>query len=201
MIDGWFMRKRIYTLKTFYYSGPEIRRYCIKHLGPDDHLYRIFYYDTEPLGKRGHNPITARAINFNNTPVAVAQRSLLESIKRTPGFALRLGNTEWRNNEWLLRPQRLKELLGGQIGVGDLREDDVEPRIEQRGVDIRIGLDIAVIAMKRLADLLILISGDADLVPILKFARREGMQVRLDPLRNPIQSELGEHIDFLQTRV
>jgi uncharacterized LabA/DUF88 family protein len=33
--------------------------------------------------------------------------------------------------------------------------------------------------MKRLADLLIIITGDADIVPALKLARREGMQVGL----------------------
>lgn len=60
MIDGWFMRKRIYRLKTFYYSGPEIRKYCLRHLKQNDYLYRIFYYDTEPLEKKGHNPISKK---------------------------------------------------------------------------------------------------------------------------------------------
>ncbi len=53
---------------------------------------------------------------------------------------------------------------------------------------MKIGLDIALIAMKRLADLLIIITGDADIVPALKLARREGMQVGLDPLGRPIPS-------------
>jgi len=58
MIDGWFMRKRVYQLKTFYYDGPNIRAYCLKFLRDTDSLYRIFYYDTEPLTLKGHNPIT-----------------------------------------------------------------------------------------------------------------------------------------------
>lgn len=64
MIDGWFMRKRIYSLRAFHYSGPEIREYCVSHLGDDDYLYRIFYYDTEPLGRRGRNPISKKAVDF-----------------------------------------------------------------------------------------------------------------------------------------
>jgi len=32
MIDGWFMRQRIYSFKTFYYNGDEIRKYCLRHL-------------------------------------------------------------------------------------------------------------------------------------------------------------------------
>ena len=109
MIDGWFMRKQIYRYKAFYYCGPEIRKYCLKHLRKEDYLYRIFYYDTEPLDKKGHNPITKKAIDFASTPVAVAQRELLESIKSTPDFALRLGKTVWKNNEWILAHDRLKD--------------------------------------------------------------------------------------------
>jgi len=72
---------------------------------------------------------------------------------------------------------------------------------KQKAVDMKIGLDIALIAMKRLADLLIIITGDADIVPALKLARREGMQVGLDPLGCPIQPELQEHVDFVTTKI
>ena len=200
MIDGWFMRKRIYRLKTFYYCGPEIRKYCLKHVRETDGLYRIFYYDTQPLEKKGHNPITGKAVDFGNTSVAIAQRKLLESIKSTPNFALRLGKTVWKNNEWILRPAKLKDLINKKISIDDLKEEDFVPLIKQKAVDIKMGLDIAWIATKKLADLLILISGDADIVPVLKFSRREGMQVGLDPLRNPIQSDLAEHVDFIDSK-
>ena len=64
-----------------------------------------------------------------------------------------------------------------------------------------MGIDIALIATKKIADLLIIIAGDADIVPALKMARREGMQVGLDPLRNPIRPELSEHVDFISSQV
>ena len=89
IIDGWFMRKRIYRLKAFKYSGPEIRKYCVKHLKEGDYLYRIFYYDTEPLDKTGHNPVTGKPINFGKTQVAIEQKELFNSIRKTPNFALR----------------------------------------------------------------------------------------------------------------
>ena len=54
MIDGWFMRKRVQYLKAFTYVGPEIRKYCLKHMKSGDYLYRIFYYDTLPLEKKGN---------------------------------------------------------------------------------------------------------------------------------------------------
>lgn len=201
MIDGWFMRKRVYALKVFHYDGPNIRNYCRSHLRENDYLYRIFYYDTEPLEKTGHNPVTKEMINFSKTPVAIAQRKLFESIKHTPNFALRLGSTVWRNRAWILNPNKFKALLKKEISVDDITEYDVSPHIEQKAVDMKIGLDIALIAIKKLADLLIIITGDADIVPALKFARREGMQVGLDPLRNQIRPELSEHVDFIATKI
>lgn len=201
MIDGWFMRKQIYEYKTFYYSGPEIRKYCLSHLKNNDYLYRIFYYDTEPLDKKGHHPITKKAIDFSQTKVALDQNKLLDSIKSTPNFALRLGKTVWKNNEWLLSHEILKALINKKMSIDQLKEDDLKPLIEQKAVDMKLGLDITYIAVRKLADLLIIITGDADIVPVLKFARREGMQVCLDPLRNPIRPELSEHVDFIATKI
>lgn len=202
VIDGWFMRKRIYKLKTFYYSGPEIRKYCLYHLKRgEDQLYRIFYYDTEPLSIKAHNPITNKFVDFSKTPTAIDQANLLESIKTTPNFALRLGTSYWVNKEWIVRPDKLKALLKNKISITDLNESDIYPRIEQKTVDMKIGLDIAYMAEKKVADKLIIITGDSDIVPALKFVRREGMQVGLDPLLSNIRPELAEHIDYLASRL
>ena len=201
MIDGWFMRKRIYQLKSFYYNGPNIREYCTKFLRPGEAIYRIFYYDTAPLLDKGHNPITKKFIDFGKTDVALGQNHLLASIRSTPNFALRLGKTRWRNKEWLLNTEKLKDLLNKKITVENLTEYDVSPLIEQKAVDMKMGLDIALIAIKRLADKLIIITGDADIVPALKLARREGMQVGLDPLWCRIQPELSEHVDFIESKI
>lgn len=197
MIDGWFMRKIIIWKKCFPYCGPEIRNYCLKHLKNGDTLYRIFYYDTDPLDKKGHCPVSKKFIDFGKTPVAEHQRQLLESIKTTPNFALRLGKTTWRNKEWVLSSRKLDDLLKKKITIDDLKDEDFKPLIQQKAVDMKLGLDITNIASKRIADLLIIITGDADIVPVLKYARREGMQVGLDPLRNHIRPELSEHVDFI----
>ncbi|NCC04602.1 MAG: NYN domain-containing protein [Proteobacteria bacterium] len=201
MIDGWFMRKRIYSLKSFHYDGPSIRDYCKRHLREGDCIYRIFYYDTMPLDKKGHHPVTGKSVDFSRSDVAKQQLALLDSIKKTPNFALRLGRTEWRNSNWVLSPEKTKLLLQGKITPADLGEFDVRPQIEQKTVDMKIGLDIATVAIKRLADLLVIITGDEDVVPVLKFARTEGMQVCLDPLWNPISPHLSEHVDFVSTKI
>lgn len=201
MIDGWFMRKRVYELKKFFYNGNNIRNYCMNFLKSEDSLYRIFYYDTKPLLEKGHNPVSKESINFSTTSVAIAQDKLLQSIKGTPHFALRLGKTVWRNKEWVLMYDKFKDLINKKMSIDDLEENDVKPLIVQKAVDMKIGLDIALIAIKKLADLLIIITGDADLVPALKLARREGMQVGLDALRCHIQPELAEHVDFITSYI
>jgi len=154
-----------------------------------------------PLDKKGHNPISKKVIDFSKTNVATHQEQLTDSIRKTPNFALLLGKTVWRDNAWLLNNDRFKELLSKKITVDNLADVDVMPRIEQKAVDMKIGLDIALIAMKRLSDLLIIIAGDADLVPALKLARKEGMQVCLDPLWANIRPELSEHVDFISTQI
>ena len=52
----------------------------------------------------------------------------------------------------------------------------------QKGVDIRIGLDIAWISLKRVVDVIVLVTGDSDFVPVMKFARKEGLKVILSPM-------------------
>jgi uncharacterized LabA/DUF88 family protein len=133
--------------------------------------------------------------------VAKAQAELLKSIKITPNFALRLGKTNWKNKAWILNNRKLKRLVNGSITRDNLQESDFVPDFEQKAVDMKIGLDLALIATKRLADVLILISGDSDMVPALKLARTEGMLVGLDPLRNHISDDLREHVDFVQDQL
>ena len=54
--------------------------------------------------------------------------------------------------------------------------------MKQKGVDMRIGVDIASLAYKKQVNQIILIAGDSDFVPAAKLARREGIDFVLDPL-------------------
>jgi uncharacterized LabA/DUF88 family protein len=65
----------------------------------------------------------------------------------------------------------------------------------QKGVDIRIGLDIAWISLKRVVDILVLVTGDSDFVPVMKFARKEGLKVYLETMGHGVRRELKAHAD------
>lgn len=71
--------------------------------------------------------------------------------------------------------------------------------VNQKGVDMKIGVDIASLAYKKQVDKIVLISGDSDFVPAAKLARREGIDFVLDPMWVDIKPELFEHIDGLRT--
>ncbi|MBF0111054.1 MAG: NYN domain-containing protein [Magnetococcales bacterium] len=79
----------------------------------------------------------------------------------------------------------------------DFGEDDVSLILRQKGVDMRIGLDIASMTLKKQADTIILVTGDSDFVPAAKLARREGVEFILDPMWQNVNDDLFEHIDGL----
>lgn len=78
-------------------------------------------------------------------------------------------------------------------------ENDVKFGLRQKGVDMRIGIDISSITLKRQADTIILVTGDSDFVPAAKFARREGVEFIVDPLWQSVNSDLSEHVDGIQS--
>ena len=88
----------------------------------------------------------------------------------------------------------------GKISIADLKEEDFVLSVQQKGVDIKIGVDIASLAYKHQVDQIILISGDSDFVPAAKLARREGIDFILDPMWADIKSDLFEHIDGLKSQ-
>jgi uncharacterized LabA/DUF88 family protein len=81
-----------------------------------------------------------------------------------------------------------------------LTDNDFKPSFEQKGVDMRIGLDIAQYANGRVVERIILISEDTDCIPAMKHARKAGLQVVLITLSTShLAPELKEHCDFERT--
>ena len=122
-----------------------------------------------------------------------------KSLKKQRKVALRMGKLQVASPPWVLRSERVKELLAGTIQVGDLKDEDFRPDIQQKGVDMKIGLDIASISNRRLADQIVLVTGDSDFVPAVKYARREGIDLVLDSLDAPVPEDLLEHVDGHQS--
>lgn len=208
LVDGGFYRKQ--AKKLFGEKSPseranELVKYCFRHLKPDyegetKRLYRIFYYDCEPSKKTIFNPITQKSVNLSKTSQYCWTNDFFKILSEQRKLALRMGELSDTNASYNLKPEITKKLLKGDIKVTDITENDLVLDIQQKGVDMRIGLDIASLAFKKLVNQIVLIAGDSDFVPAAKYARREGIDFILDPLRHPIKDSLNLHIDGKVTR-
>lgn len=201
LIDGGFYRK-IAVHKWGEHSPQETAKalfaYCLRHLnerGRKHELYRIFYYDCPPIKKQIYHPLTQSTIDFSKTEQYKWMTEFLDELKKLRKVALRLGTIDENNSSYTIKYPALKKLCAGKITVGELTTSDFEPDIKQKGVDMKIGVDIASLAYKKQVDQIVLIAGDSDFVPAAKLARREGIDFVLDPLDAPIKEQLFEHID------
>jgi uncharacterized LabA/DUF88 family protein len=165
---------------------------------PKKDLYRIFFYDCPPLDKKLQNPITKKAVDFSKSKEAVFRLELHDHLREKRKVALRLGHLS-TDTPWTLKPRIIEDLLKGRMKWEDLIETDVVPNVRQKGVDMRIGIDISSLAIKKQVDQIVLFAGDADFVPAAKLARREGVDFVLDPMWQSIPSALHEHIDGLRS--
>ena len=207
LVDGGFYRRiaqRIYGDKTPQERAHELEDYCRKHImGSHENrdLYRIFYYDCPPSGKQVYHPLLGKTIDLGKTEISIWMRDFLSELKAKRKFALRLGELSEDKLEYGLKYNSLKKLHSGSLSLSDLTEDDYTLNIVQKGVDMKIGVDIASLAYKKQVDQIILISGDSDFVPAAKLARREGIDFILDSMRQSIKDNLFEHIDGMQTHI
>jgi uncharacterized LabA/DUF88 family protein len=194
------------------------------------HIYRIFFYDATPFAEVAHHPLLNRQIFYANSDVAKFRTSLFNRLRRERNVALRLGEVirhdDWimptaklkpllPTRDWIagidvdaigddgrlqLTPEQIEQARNLKRKWATLGDNDVSLDLRQKGVDMRIGLDIAALALKRFVSTIVLVSGDGDFVPAAKLARREGVQFILDPLWQPRKlDQLFEHIDGLQS--
>lgn len=206
LVDGAFYRKR-----TFYLFGDlspaerakELSSYCHKHIVSEKEgasLYRVFYYDCPPSSKVVYHPLLKKQINLAKTDDYKWATEFFNELKHQRKFALRMGRLAEEQAHFSIKDASMKKLLSGSLTIDSLTENDFALSIQQKGVDMRIGVDISSLAFKKQVDRIILISGDSDFVPAAKQARREGIDFILDPMRTPIKDDLYEHIDGIRTK-
>lgn len=205
LVDGGYYRKRSRHLwgdKTPEMRAVELRDYCYRHLRDNyenRYLYRVFYYDCPPVSDNVYDPVSKKTISLRNSAEYKWMDAFLSELKHNRKFALRMGTLNTSQLHYNLRYDSMKKLLNRSLSLDDLTLNDFELNIEQKGVDMRIGVDISSLAFKRQVNQIILISGDSDFVPAAKQARREGIDFILDPMKAPIKSDLFEHIDGIRT--
>lgn len=200
LVDGGFYRRKFEKggQHTPREAADALIRYCYRHLKEryaDHELYRIFYYDCRPCGKKIFHPLHNRTIDFSKSDHYKWMEQFLNELTKKRKVALRLGNLDEGSAVFVMSTNATKEIVTEKKTVRDLTEADFTTSIKQKGVDMKIGMDIASLAYKNQVEQIVLIAGDADFVPAAKLARREGIDFVLDPLGHPIKEDLFEHID------
>jgi len=154
-------------------------------------LHRVYFYDAAPLTEKVQKPLGGPLVDYALEPTAKRNQTLHQQLPRLDNFALRMG--ELTHNGWQIRPAKLKN---GAERI-EVEHDDLLPAIQQKGVDMRIGLDIAALTLKKIAQVIVLVTGDSDFVPAMKFARREGARLYLVTIGHGVKGTMLEHADLL----
>jgi Uncharacterized conserved protein len=180
LIDGGYLRARA-RHHNLRYDPDFIEKVARSVALEDEDLLRVLYYDCAPFAGKVKLPVSGQVKEY--TPSDEWLRELAEKDL----FAVRRGELKFRG----FKPKRVP------VAADTLSDDDFTPVFEQKGVDMRIGLDISLYSQSRSMDRIALLSGDTDCIAAMKHARKEGIQVILVQLPGEkLSSELLAHADF-----
>lgn len=144
----------------------------------EDILFRVFYYDCRPYGDVVTD-MAGNQIDYSTTQGYRDKNNYLDTLCQKDRFALRLGElsfTGWKQ---------------------DPHSGSTRPDFKQKSVDMKFGLDMAVMATKHTVDKIVLVAGDSDFIAPIKHARKEGLLVYLYPMGNHVKQTLSGHCDYV----
>lgn len=203
LVDGGFYLKRAKSMKgekTPKDRANELIRYCMAHTSHEDaELCRIFYYDCDPIGKKAFHPLHNRTFDQSKTRDYAWKNEFFDELAKKRKVAIRKGETLDGSCEYVLKDSVAKSIVLGKRQLSTLGDEDFVLDVQQKGVDVRIGLDLALIAHERFASQIVVITGDSDFVPAAKYARRHGIDFIIDPMWHSFRPDLGVHVDGMYT--
>lgn len=138
----------------------------------DEEIYRIFVYLSEPYGG------IINGKDYKTTPPFKYAINFIEKLQVKDYIAVRKSKIVYQG----LASQR-------------------KPIFTQKQVDMLLGLDIAHVAYKRLADRALILTVDTDIIPAMKTARINGLQVIwgcCPDVQNDPSNDLRKHADFIR---
>jgi uncharacterized LabA/DUF88 family protein len=185
LIDGGYLRvcaRTAYRNAAAHKYDPDfIEKVAHACVNPDEEVLRVLYYDCAPYTGTVKLPVSGTDKTFEGSD------EWLKRLAQKDLFAVRLGVLKFRG----FKPKRIP------VAAQTLADGDFKPVFEQKGVDMRIGLDIGLYSQTKTVDRIILLSGDTDCVAAMKHARKAGLQMVLVKLPTEnIAGELLAHADF-----
>jgi len=189
LIDGGFFYQKFFEIHKKYPSHKDVISEVNNAISlvktktngeTNDILLRIYYYDCRPFGEKVKNPNGSGYIDFSGSKTFKTKTIFLKNLCKEEKMALRIGELSfdgWKTD--LHNHSKLK------------------PDFKQKGVDMKVGLDMAWMATKKIVDKIVLIAGDSDFISPIKFVRKEGIQVYLYTMKHYVKESLIEHCDFI----
>jgi|SRR6185437_6789913 len=184
LIDGGHLR--VYAKRAQKAFVPDyIEKIALACATADEQIFRVLYYDCPLFEGNATLPVSGTQHHFTRP-----NNDWMKELAKRDFFAVRRGELKFRG--FSLKKSRIPF-----TPTGPLDDNDFEPKFEQKGVDMRIGLDMATISANRSVDLIALVTNDTDCIPAMKHARRAGLQVVLIvvPGYSPAP-DLVAHSDF-----
>ena len=180
LIDGGFLRvKARHAGKQ--YDPDFIEKFAHQCKDASEEIFRVLYYDCAPFVGEVKLPVSGNAYQFAGSDKWMADLASRDL------FAVRRGVLKFRG----YKPKKTP------VNPSQLSDVDFQADFEQKGVDMRIGLDIAAYSSNRAIDRICLVSNDTDCVPALKYGRRSGLQIVIVELPNSkVAPELVMHSDY-----
>lgn len=183
LIDGGYLRAATFGIANPY-NAAFVDAFARKCLEAGEYLLRAIYYDAPPFVGSVQKPVSGDWKRFKSND------TLLDDVSQLERFAVRRGNLGFRG--WKPRNIPIQP-------AAPLTDADFKPVFEQKGVDMRVGLDIAAFANRQSVERIILVSGDTDMIPAMKEARKAGLEVVLAQLpapTRPLHKNLLAHTDI-----
>ena len=192
LLDLGFVLQKLYErLGKRHATALEVRNFSQKCLAADEELFRVYCYHCPPYDQTEIHPLTGAQVDFSASKTYTGMQNLIRNLKVADHIAFREGQLSF--DGWLIKKHKAEEII--RTGRA-LEPGDFAPDLNQKIVDMKIGLDVAWLSSKRIVDRIILATGDSDFIPAMKFARREGVQVVLVTMGHKlIKRELLEHAD------
>ena len=195
LVDGGFVKRKLGSVVRP--AGIVAIRELLRKISEADclkgmRLHRVYYYDAKPLDGSEEKPLGGGLVDFGKHPTVARFQALQSELAREPFVSLRLGELSF--NGWNVAGKFLQKSRTPKV---EIDASHLVPNITQKGVDMRIGMDIAALTLKRQVQVIVLVTGDSDFVPAMKFSRREGAQLFLVHLGHGVKESMREHSDLI----
>lgn len=174
LLDGDYARRTVRRRLERNPTALEMEQFCHLCLIAGETIFKAYYYDCPPFSENRKLPVSGAAKVFANGQVFALAKQFQTDITKEDFFVFRRGHLSF--DGWRIKEKCVEEIL---MRHRVLVDEDFEPVLTQKQVDMKIGLDIARLSLGKDVQRILLATADADFIPAIHFARANKKEVVL----------------------